>query len=68
MPAKTPDPGAAQNSVSASPATIDPHQIQGPRHEAWEAKVSAEDSTATVISLGQLPSAAISATASTGHT
>jgi len=57
----------AKKRVSPNPATIDPHQIQGPRHEACETNVSVEVTREVATRRDQLLDAVTSATASTGH-
>jgi hypothetical protein len=57
----------ARKRVSTNPATIDPHQIQGPRHEACETNVSVEAAREVAMRRDQQVEDATRATASTGH-
>ena len=57
----------ARKRVRPSPATIDAHQIHGPRPETCETKVSTAAATEVATRRGQLREAVMSATASAGQ-
>jgi hypothetical protein len=58
----------ARKRVRPSPVTIDPHQIEGPRHPAPETNVRITTASEVRIRRDHVLDAAMSATASAGHT